>query len=257
MNSRRAHLEPLMPVIGVVIALVAWEAVARARNLIFLPPVTVVVNRLIEMFVDGTILPHLRASLQSLAIGYAISVVGGVVVGGLMGMYRRVDKAIDIYVGAMLTAPSLVFAPIFFVIFGIDRSAVVAVIVQNTAFLVIIATRDAVRSVPRELVEVVRVFGARDSFVFRRVVMRGALPLTMAGLRIATGRAIKGLLGGEVFIAVVGLGGVLVRAGRVLDSATVLAILLATIAGSILLVSVVNAADRRLNRWAVSRPGGD
>jgi NitT/TauT family transport system permease protein len=71
----------------------------------------------------------------------------------------------------------------------------------------------------------------------------------MAGVRVGAARAVKGMINGEMFIGVVGLGGVVVRAGRAFDSTTILAVLLMLIALAFLLVWAIQALDRRMTAW--------
>jgi NitT/TauT family transport system permease protein len=75
------------------------------------------------------------------------------------------------------------------------------------------------------------------------------MPLVYAGLRLGAGRAVKGMINGEMFIAVVGLGGVLIRAGQRFDAESVLAILLLVVIVAFRLVWLLTAAERRTLRW--------
>lgn len=227
----------------------AWEAIGRIAGFRFFPPLTDVLVRLAEMILAGEILTPLVNSLTNLALGFGFTIVVGVGVGLLMGAYRRIETALDIYVYAMLTAPSLVFAPILFSIFGLGREAIVGVIILYSLFIVIINTVSAVQTVPRPLIEMGRSFCANDWQLFRRVIIPSATPMIMAGLRLGAGRAVKGMINGEMFIAAVGLGEVVMRAGNRFDATSVLAVLILIIIVAFVVVRVVQAVDRRLTRW--------
>ncbi len=178
-----------------------------------------------------------------------MSLVFGLTLGLLMGVYRRVEMALDIYVRAMLTAPSLVFAPIFFTLFGLDRITIVGVIVLYSTFIIVLNTAEAVKGAPRSLVEMARCYGAGDRFVMRRVIVPAALPLIMAGVRLGAGRAVKGMINGEMFVAVVGLGGVVMTAGRNFDAETVLAVMMLVVVLAFVVVWLVERVDQRLTSW--------
>jgi len=231
---------------------VLWEIVARLWDVSFFPPLSAVLRRLGEMIADGEILGSLGNSLLNLLIGAVISVVLGVGVGLLMGAYKKVEQALDVYVYALLTAPSLVFAPIFFSIFGLGRASIVAVVVMYATFIVIINTASAIRSVPVSLIEMGRSFCATDWQVFRRIVIPAAMPLIMAGLRLGMGRAVKGMINGEMFIAAVGLGALVMDAGRRFDAETILAVLLVIIIVAVATMQLVQLLDRRVTRWLPS-----
>jgi ABC-type nitrate/sulfonate/bicarbonate transport system permease component len=234
---------------ALVLAGVVWEVSARIAGLAFLPPLSEVVVRLVELTVQGEIIGSVASSLLNLLFGFSASVVVGIVVGLLMGVSAKVDAALDIYVNALLTAPSLVFAPIFFSLFGLSRLSIVAVIIMYALFIVIVTTRDSIGSVPQSLVEMARCYGADNRRLYLRIVLPAALPLIMAGVRVSAGRAVKGMVNGEMFIAVVGLGALIMDAGRTFDAATVLAVLLVILAVSVTLVRLLQITDRRLNGW--------
>jgi NitT/TauT family transport system permease protein len=239
---------------------IAWEVVGRVADASFFPPLSEVIVRLVELTAPngdigrGVILNNLVQSLINLAIGFGISAVGGVFIGTLMGAYPKIGKALDIYVYALLTAPSLVFAPIFFAVFGATntRETTIAVVVMYTIFIIIVNTQTAIRSVPPSLIEMGRSFGANDRRMFWRIILPSALPLIMAGLRLGSGRAVKGMINGEMFIAVVGLGAVVINQGKRFDAAGVLAVLLVIVIVAMFAVKLVQIIDRRLTAWMPS-----
>lgn len=239
-------------VIGLAAGIILWEVVARAWDVIFFPPFSAVVVRLVELTLDGKILESLAGSLTSLAIGFTISVVFGVGIGMLMGAYRKVEMALDVYVYAMLTAPSLVFAPIFFAIFGLGRASVVGVVILYSIFIIIINTVAAIRTVPIELIEMGRSYCATERQLFLKVILPAALPMIFAGLRLGMGRAVKGTINGEMFISAVGLGAVVITAGRRFDAAAVLAVLLVIIIVALVAVKAIQLIDARLTSWLPS-----
>jgi ABC-type nitrate/sulfonate/bicarbonate transport system permease component len=250
--------------IGLGIGVVLWELVARAWNVVFFPPFSAVVAKLIQLTLDGKIIESLLGSLTNLILGFAISVVFGVGIGMLMGAYRKVEMALDVYVYAMLTAPSLVFAPIFFAIFGLGRASILGVVIMYSIFIIIINTVAAIRTVPVGLVEMGRSYCATERQLFFKVILPAALPMIFAGLRLGMGRAVKGTINGEMFITAVGLGAVVISAGRRFDAAAVLAVLLVIIIVALIAVKAIQLIDARMTSWLPSnarvartrRPGG-
>jgi len=251
-RSRRPRVSVPVGALSLLGGAVLWELVARIWDVSFFPPLSAVLRRLGEMIADGEILGSLGNSLLNLLIGAVISVVVGVGVGLLMGAYKKVEQALDVYVYALLTAPSLVFAPIFFSIFGLGRASIVGVVVMYATFIIIINTASAIRSVPVPLIEMGRSFCATDWQVFRRIVIPAAMPLIMAGLRLGMGRAVKGMINGEMFIAAVGLGALVMDAGRRFDAETILAVLLVIIIVAVATMQLVQLLDRRVTRWLPS-----
>jgi NitT/TauT family transport system permease protein len=239
-------------IIALAAGMLVWELIARAWNVVFFPPFSAVVARLVELTLDGKIVESLLGSLTNLVIGFAISVVFGVGIGMLMGAYRKVDMALDVYVYAMLTAPSLVFAPIFFAIFGLGRASILGVVIMYSIFIIIINTVAAIRTVPVGLIEMGRSYCATERQLFFKVILPAALPMIFAGLRLGMGRAVKGTINGEMFITAVGLGAVVISAGRRFDAATVLAVLLVIIIVALVGVKVIQLIDARMTSWLPS-----
>jgi NitT/TauT family transport system permease protein len=234
---------------SVVIGVLAWELGARAIDARAFPPFSGVVERLFELLGESTTYSHLASSLLNLALGFGISLVLGLGVGVAMGVSRTVDTALGVYVKAMLTAPSLVFAPIFFSVLGLSRWTIVGVVVLYSTFIIMLNTAAAIREAPAPLVEMVRSFCGGRTYIIRRVLLPSSVPLIMAGVRLGAGRAVKGMINGEMFIAVVGLGGAVISAGRNLDLTTVLAIMTLIILIAFAVLAVVDRVDRRLTPW--------
>jgi ABC-type nitrate/sulfonate/bicarbonate transport system permease component len=245
--THRVSLAPAAAALGVLAG--TWELIGRIADVPFFPPLTTVLVRLGEMIGDGLIIENLATSLTNLVLGFTVSLAIALVVGLLMGAFAKVEAALDVYVNALLTAPSLVFAPIFFSIWGLGRESIIAVVVMYSCFIMIINTAAGVRTVPRPLVEMGTSFSATRWQLFRFVVLPAATPLIMAGVRLGVGRAVKGMINGEMFIAVVGLGKLVQDAGRQLDAASVLAVLIVIVVVAFVSVAVVQAIDNRLTSW--------
>ncbi|MCT1829761.1 ABC transporter permease [Brevibacterium luteolum] len=234
---------------SLLVLLVVWEAVGRASDVVWLPPVSKVVIQLVELFATGELSTHLFASLSSLAIGFSLSLIIGLVVGVLMGLFPSVYTALDVYVNAMLFAPSLIFAPIFFAIFGLSDATRISVVVMYTVFVIIINTATAVRDVEAPLLEMSAVFGANRWKTLRKIVIPASYPLVIAGLRLGAGRAVKGMINGEIFIALVGIGGLAAKYGKAYDFVSLWAISLFIMILAVVINLVVSWLEKRLTSW--------
>jgi ABC-type nitrate/sulfonate/bicarbonate transport system permease component len=120
-----------------------WEILGWSLGLQWLPPFSKVMEALAQFVVSGVIVANLGSSLQGLIIGFSLALIFGLLLGSLMGRYRHVEKALDIYVHALFVCPSIVFAPIFFAIFGLSDAARIAIIVVYSMFVIVINTATA------------------------------------------------------------------------------------------------------------------
>lgn len=241
---------PFLPTLVALVALaLAWEVAGRLLDFPWFPPLSKVLVALKTLSDQGVIWVNLLASLRSLAFGFAASLVFGLVVGTLMGRYRWVDYMLGLWVQVLVFAPSIVFAPVFFTIFGLSDVTRIAVVFLYSAFIMAVNTQTAVRHVDRSLVEMATVFGANERQMLRRVIVPGALPLIMAGVRLGAGRAVKGMINGEAFISLVGLGALVQIYGGQFAADKVLALLIVIVGVAVIVASLVQALDRRLTAW--------
>jgi NitT/TauT family transport system permease protein len=229
--------------------LVAWEAVGWIFGAAWLPPFSGVIRALIDLTLEGRILVNLMNSLRSLFVGFSIALGGGLVVGALMGRYRYVYQALDPYVYALFVSPTMIFIPVFFAIFGLAGGTRIAIIVVYGIFVIIINTATALRTVDTSLIEMARSYGASERQLFLRVLIPASLPLVFAGIQLGMGRSVKGMINGEMFIALVGLGALSQRFGGRFEAESAMAIALVILLVALVFNMVVRMVDRRLTYW--------
>lgn len=233
-----------------VAGVLGWELVGRLVQFPFFPPLSAVLQAWWEIYLTGELITELLSSLRSLAVGYSLAVVLGLTVGILMGRYRKVQYFLDPLIDINLSTPTLTYIPILFAIFGIGDGTRYAIVFMYSFFIIVVNTLAGIRSVNPDLVEMARSFGAKESTLFRKIMLPDALPLTMAGLRIGMTRAVKGMINGELFIALVGMGARLRTYGGQFAVEKVLALLITIIAVALITTMIVQVIDRRLTFWA-------
>jgi NitT/TauT family transport system permease protein len=239
-----------LEVVALVSGVILWELLGWILAMPWLPPFSKIVGALIQFVQSGVILGNVASSLQGLAIGFTISLFAGLLVGGLMGRYRRVEKALDIYVNALLVSPAMIFAPILFAIFGLSGAVRIAVVVLYSVFVIIMNTATAIRTVDPALVEMASSFGANERQILLRILLPASLPLVFAGIRLGMGRAVKGMINGEMLIAMVGLGALAQRYGSQFEASKVFAIALVVLIIALVCNWVVQTVENRLTSWA-------
>jgi len=241
----------LAPVVSLMAGLAAWELFGRVCDYAFMPPFSKVFWAGYELVMEGKILGNLTASLVSLIIGFGLAAILGVLLGALMGYSRKIEYLFDIYLAVFLASPSLIYGPVFFALFGISRLTQTAIVFMASFFIVVANTMAGIRTVNVELVEMARSYGASRGQLFRKILLPASLPLIMAGLRMGIGRAIKGMVSGEMFIALIGLGALVRQYGGRFQADRVLAILSIIVLLALLATGLIQGLDRYLNRWRV------
>lgn len=239
--------------LALLAGIVFWQLFGEFGHQTWLPPLTAVLAKLGGLWADGQLQAPLLESLGNLVVGYTISIVAGVGIGTLMALFPKVNYALRVYVNALLMAPSIVMAPIFFVFFGLSRWTLISVILLYTVVFVIVNTYTAVTEVSTSLHEMAVSFGATPRQVFFNVTIRAAGPLLLAGLRLGLARSVKGMINGEIFIALVGLGALDDDFDGSFDIAGILAIALVVVIIAVVTLGLLEMFNRRVNAWAQAR----
>jgi NitT/TauT family transport system permease protein len=229
--------------------LVVWEVAGRALQFAFLPPFSAAAAAVWRMTRSGLLPTHVVASLTALLVGYAAAVSVGIPLGVAMGRFRRVDAFLDVYVTILLATPKLLFVPVLFSLFGTSRLTQVIFIFLSAVIVIAVNARSGVRGVDAGCVEMARAFGATQRQILTRVLLPGALPLIMAGLRMGMGRGVRAMISGDMVIAVVGMGALLRRFGDRFDAASVFGLLLVIVGVGLVCTSAIRSLERRMTRW--------
>jgi ABC-type nitrate/sulfonate/bicarbonate transport system permease component len=235
---------------SIIGGLLVWEVAGHALHFPWLPPFTAVLAAAWELIATGQIIGNLITSLSALAMGVAVALIIGIPLGLMMGWYPAIGLTLDPYVDAMLASPTLAFVPIVFILFGLSPLTRILVVFLFAVFIVIINTESAVRQVDPALMEMAAVYGARRAQLFWKVVLPDALPLVMAGVRLGVVHGVKGMINGEIFIALVGLGAMVRSFGGQFDAVHVWAIVIVVVAVAQILSGAIRAIDHRLTGWA-------
>lgn len=213
-KALRERVEAIwLPLVSLSVGFALWELAGQMDVSRAIPPFSGVVSAIVEVWGREQFQEALISSAKSVAIGFPLAVSTGIVIGMLMGRFRVVEWMFEIYVNAFLSMPLVALVPVIVLIFGLDRSSIVAVILLYVFFVVVVNSFSAVRAVDASLLEMGRAFGANEFQTLTRIALPAALPLILTGVRIAAGRAVKGVIIAEQIIGLVGLGGLVQRYG--------------------------------------------
>ena len=261
-KSHWQRWEPaLLGIGGVVALLVAWELLPRIFTLsagtrLFFAPPSQVVGTLWQMFATGTIWRPLGASASGFSLGLGLAIIVGLPLGVLLGRSRMLTAMLDPFVTAFNATPRLVFLPLIMLWFGLGLWSTVVIVFIGALFPILINTYEGVRNADKVLINVVRSFGAGEWDIARLVVLPNSLPYIVAGLRLAIGRAVLGVVVAEFFGAEHGLGVIMMQAASRYQVDIVFAGLIVFTALSLVLTGLVQLLEHRLGRWRPQHAGG-
>lgn len=235
--------------VGVAVFLTIWEITAQVLgNALVLPPVSRILAALWDLLVSGELILALAESISLLIVGLVISTVLGFVLGTLVARSRTAYWMLNPYFSALFATPTIALVPLVLVWFGFGFPGRVIVVVLAAVVPIMFSVASGLRDDPKDLVDVARSFGVRGELaLLRRVRVRAALPVLLAGLRLAAGRAVVGMAVAETYLRLGGIGGLIKSYGSMFQTDYVFASILPLSLLGIGIVSLIGRLERRLH----------
>jgi ABC-type nitrate/sulfonate/bicarbonate transport system permease component len=238
----------------IVILLAFWESVPlwytlpKGMALFFTTP-SKVAAAFQQLLINGEIEKHFYVSAVAFLAGLGLSIVVGLPLGLLMGRSQTLEALLDPYVTSFNASPRIVWLPLMILWFGIGIWSKIVIVFAGAVFPLLINTYAGVKNVNRVLVNVVRSFGANEWQLMKIVVLPNSLPYIIAGLRLAIGRAILGVVVGEFFGSSQGLGYMIASAATNYKVDVVFVGVAIFMALSVILTLAVKRLESRLASW--------
>lgn len=239
--TRKYRLQTL----GLLLGGILWEVAGRAGISPALPPISSVFEAGLEVWSGDRFLNSLGSTAVAIGIGFPPSVVIGVVLGLLMGLFRPVEWVLRPYINLALSLPLVAIIPIILLIFGLSQETIIVVIVLYVLPVIMVNTYSGVRSTRRDLLEMAESVNASRWLTIRRIVLPSARGLTLAGLRIGVGRAITGGIVAEQIVGVLGVGALVQRLGGAFAVEELYAVIIFIGTVGILSLAAVNRIEER------------
>ena len=193
-------------VFALVVWLLLWEVIGRLELLFLIPPFVDVLKALVNLFTSRKFYDALAISVKAFATGVGLAVVIGIPLGVLMGRVKFVDRLLGMWVNVFVSAPLTAIVPALMVIVGFGQATVVVTVVLFSVWIIALDTRAGVKGINPSLLEMTRSFGARKIEVYTKVIFWAALPEILAGLRLGMIRGVRGVVVGQLLIAIMGIG---------------------------------------------------
>src|SRR6186997_540845 len=242
---------------SLVVLLGAWEIFGRDVNPVFGSYPSAIAEAAWELARSGKLWAALLDSLRPFFLGYLLAIVIGVPVGLITGRFRTVEAAIGIYITAGYAMPLVALVPLLILWLGLGFAVKVAVIFLMSLFPICINTWLGVTAVPKTLIEVGKSFVAPDTVILRRIILPATLPYIMAGIRLAVGRAVVGMVIAEFFTTISGLGAVIINSANNFDTATMFVPIIILMMMAIGLNWLIGFVERWVAPWQAEISGRD
>ena len=214
-----------------------------------LPRPTAVFETLVQLWQTGGLWKHLLPSLQRLLVGGALGISVGVALGVMIGLFSYVRAGLVPLVAALFPIPKIALLPLFVIWFGIDEMSKYMLIAFGTFTPTVVATFGAVDNVDRSLIRMGQSFGLSWWSIVRKIVLPGAFPAILSGLRVSISIAIILLVAAEMLGAQYGVGSYILEAGSLYDLEKLFAgVAILSIMG-LIVNFVIGRIERRFLSW--------
>ncbi len=231
--------------------LLLWELAARSGLVdpLLLSSPTAVAKAGYALFADGEIWPHLAVSGEEFLLGYALAALIGIPIGIATGWYRRASYVLGPFIDTLNAVPRVTLLPIIIIWFGIGIWSKVVVVFLGAVIPIAISTHSGVRTNEARFLTVARSFGASELKILASIILPGTVPFIFTGLKYGAGRALLGVVVGELYAATAGVGFMIGMAGNTFQvDVLFFCVLLFTVAG-LASVAALDMLERRFETW--------
>ncbi len=166
-----------------------------------------------------------------------------------IGWYKKLAYTCDPFINAMNATPRVALLPLVIIWLGIGILSKVGIIFLGAIFPMLINTRDGVKTTPLNLLNAARSFGASEWQIFKTVVLPSTVPFILTGLRQGIGRALIGVMVGELYAATAGIGFMITVAGATFQTDKVFVGVLIFAISGVVLTELVDRFERRFDKW--------
>jgi ABC-type nitrate/sulfonate/bicarbonate transport system permease component len=247
-----ANEKKILGSVSVAIFLIIWELVGNVFqwiNPMFMSAPSLIFKAGYEMFRSGEIYHDLYVSGVEFLGGYFLAAAVGIPFGIMTGWYKRMSYIFDPFVNALNATPRVALLPLVIIWLGIGILSKVGIIFLGAVFSILINTRDGVKTTPVNLLNAARSFGASEWMVFKTVVLPSTIPFILTGLRLAVGRALVGVLVGELYAATAGIGFMITVAGATFQTDKVFVGVGIFALSGMIGMELLTKVERRFDKW--------
>lgn len=249
---------------AIAIGIGAWQLVVWSewKEEFVLPGPATVWDALVEQASRGSLWTALGTTAQRAAVGFALALVIGVVIGAAVSQIRVLRLAVGSFITGLQTMPSIAWFPLSLLLFQQTNAAIYFVVVLGAAPSVANGLISGVDNLPPLFVRAGRTLGAKGFSLFRHVILPGALPSFAGGIKQGWAFAWRSLMAGELLVIIANkrsIGERLEHSRQLTDSPTLIAYMLVILAIGILLDALVfGAAERAIQRrWGLTGAARD
>lgn len=242
---------PLTSVFSVALFLVVWEMAPRLGliDVFYTSMPSRVLAAGLEQIASGELGEHVGISLVEFFWGFSMALGFGIPLGLMMGTMPNFRYLLDPVVTALYCLPRLAMLPVIIIWLGIGMESKVAIVLIGAVLPIVVNSMAGVREVDPVWIRAAQSFGAGRIAIFTKILLPGSLPAMLTGIRLGLGRGVLGVVIGEMYVSVSGIGHQIMSYGEAMRvDHLVFYALLVSLFGFVA-VTLVGKLEERLQRW--------
>jgi NitT/TauT family transport system permease protein len=232
-----------------VVVLIVWELYGRSVNPTLFTYPTAVASAFVELVSKGELQRYLLQSLEVFLYGFALAVVVGIPLGILLARSTTLSLALEPYLHAIYSTPTVAFIPLIILWFGFRVPAKVVIVFLFMVFPILLNTQQGVKNLNPDLLEVARSFCSNERRLWGDLIIPSALPFILAGINLAIGRGLVGMVVAEFFTSVAGLGYMIVQYANSFETAKLFVPIVVLMALGAILIGLIKVIERKIAPW--------
>jgi NitT/TauT family transport system permease protein len=241
----------LTAVLSILAGLLLWELVARyiVNDKLFLVAPSAILIRFGDLWATGDLQRNIIASGEEFVLGMLAASIVGILAGLVLATNAPIRAALSPWVSAIYSTPTVALAPLLILWFGLGLLSHLFVVFLVAVFPVLVNTQTGIENADEQLAETARAFGASRQQIFAKVLLPGAVPYIIAGLRLGIGRAVVGVVVAELFGAKAGLGFLITVSSQTFDMGALFVSVLILAAAGVVSSEGIKLIERRIAPW--------
>ena len=251
LRSRSFRPRISLQLVSIVGGLLSWQLISSSGFVdpLFLPKLSDILADLWNLLFSGKLNEHLVASGIEFGVGMLLALAVGISVGVAMGASTRIDKLLIWWVSGFDATPRIAFAPLLIIWFGIGLESKMVLVFISALFPILLSTASGVRTTSRELIEMANSFSIPRTMQFRAIVLPGAVPFVITGIRLGITRGLIGIVVGEMIASTKGVGYLLASASDTFNMVRVFSLIIILALVGVTLTTLARALERRFDSW--------
>ncbi len=245
------HQALISTFISFAIILLVWQLAVDLGYVkaFFVSTPTRVAAEFMRQLSTGELAANVSVSLYEFVVGLGLAIVIGGGLGVLASWSRTFEHVLEPFIWFKYSSPTIAFYPMFVAWLGLGEPTIIAIAFLFAVTPIYANTLSGIKHADPDLIRAALSFGARRHDIFLKIALPGSAPLLIAGLRLAVGRALTGVVAAELFGATAGLGFSIAYYGQKLRTTQMMVSLVVVIVLGVILTQCLAALEARVDSW--------